>query len=90
MNVAQYFLGKNGTSSGTNIRKNILPTTTGYNGMTYSGISNNASSKVWDYLKQSMAYLFGIAIIIFIIMLFIHFFINISPTSSFHIHSISK
>lgn len=73
MNVAQYFLGKNGTSSGTNtnMAKSILPTNMGY-----SGISNNASSKMWEYLKQGMAYLFGIAIVIFIIMLFIHFFIT--------------
>jgi hypothetical protein len=73
MNVAQYFLGNKGTSSGTNtnMAKSILPTNMGY-----SGMSNNASSKMWDYLKQSMAYLFGIAIVIFIIMLFIHFFIT--------------
>ena len=70
MNVAQYF-GINKTSSGTNIGKSILPTNTDY-----TGISNNASSKMWEYMKQSIAYLFGIAIIIFIIMLFIHFFIT--------------
>ena len=71
MNVAQYFLGKNGSSSGknTNIAKSILPTNTGYTGytgMSYTGVTNNTTSKVWEYLKQSMAYLFGIAIIIFI------------------------
>ena len=76
MSVKNYFLGANGTSSGTNIRKSILPTTMPYTGTTYTGISNNASSKMWEYLKQIMAYLFGIAIIIFIIMLFIHFFIT--------------
>lgn len=78
MSVKNYFLGKNGTSSGTttNIRKSILPTTTPYSGIPYTGISSNTSSKMWDYLKQTMAYLFGIAIIIFIIMLFIHFFIT--------------
>jgi hypothetical protein len=77
MNVKKYFLGNNGTSSGTNIRKNVLPTTMPYTGLAYSGIStNNASSKVWDYMKQGLAYVVGIAIIIFIIMLFIHFFIT--------------
>ncbi len=77
MSVKNYFLGKNGTSSGTtNIRKSVLPTTVPYTGVPYTGISNNASSKMWEYLKQGMAYLFGIAIIIFIIMLFIHFFIT--------------
>lgn len=78
MNVAQYFLGKNGTSSGknTNMARSILPTNMSYSGMSYSGVSNNASSKMWEYLKQSIAYLFGIAIVIFIIMLFIHFFIT--------------
>ena len=76
MSVKNYFLGKNGMSSGTNIRKSILPTSTPYTGMTYTGIPSDASSKMWEYLKQSMAYLFGIAIIIFIILLFIHFFIT--------------
>jgi hypothetical protein len=76
MNVKNYFLGKNGTSSGTNIGKSILPTYTGYTGLPYPGVSSNASSKMWDYVKQGSAYLFGIAIIIFIIMLFIHFFIT--------------
>ena len=72
MSVKNYFLGKNGTPSGTtNIRKSVLPTT-----VPYTGVSNNASSKMWEYLKQGMAYLFGIAIIIFIILLFIHFFIT--------------
>ena len=82
MSVKKYFLGNNGTSSGTtNIRRSILPTTTPYSGMPYSGmpytgISSNASSKMWEYIKQGLAYLFGIAIVIFIIMLFIHFFIT--------------
>jgi len=76
MSVKNYFLGKNGMSSGTNIRRSILPTTMPYSGMTYTGISNNSSSKMWEYTKQGLAYLFGIAIIIFIIMLFIHFFIT--------------
>ena len=76
MSVKNYFLGRNGMSSGTNIRRSILPTTMPYTGMTYTGISNNASSKMWEYTKQGLAYLFGIAIIIFIIMLFIHFFIT--------------
>ena len=82
MSVKNYFLGKNGTSSGINIRKNVLPTTMPYTGtpytsMPYTGFtSSNASSKMWEYLKQSMAYIFGIAIIIFIIMIFIHFFIT--------------
>ena len=68
MSVENYFKG---TSSGTNIGKSIVPTYTGY-----TGISSNASSKMWDYMKQGLAYIFGIAIIIFIIMLFIHFFIT--------------
>jgi hypothetical protein len=73
MNIEQYFKGKNGASSGTNstIAKSILPTYTNY-----TGVSNNSSSKMWTYLKQGLAYLFGIGIIIFIIMLFIHFFIT--------------
>ena len=77
MSVKNYFLGRNGMSSGTtNIRRNILPTTMPYSGITYTGISSNTSSKMWEYIKQGLAYLFGIAIIIFIIMLFIHFFIT--------------
>jgi hypothetical protein len=75
MNIEQYFKGKNGSSFGTNTTKSILPTYTGYNGA-YTGISSNASSKVWEYMKQGLAYILGIAIIIFIIMLFIHFFIT--------------
>ena len=71
MNVAQYFLGNKGTSTGTNVSKNILPT-----GITYNGISSNASSNMWRYIKQGLSYLFGIAVIIFIIMLFVHFFIT--------------
>ena len=73
MNVAQYFLGKNGTSSSG---KNIVPTSMSYTGRNYASVSNNSSSKMLDYVKQSMAYLFGIAIVLFIIMLFIHFFIT--------------
>lgn len=70
MNVAQFFLGKNGasTNTATNTLKNGVPT--------YYGITNNSSSKVWLYMKQGLSYLFGIAIVIFIIMLFIHFFIT--------------
>jgi hypothetical protein len=74
MSVENYFKGKNGASSGINIGRSIIPTYTGYTG--YTGISNNASSKMWDYMKQGLAYIVGIAIIIFIIMLFIHFFIT--------------
>ena len=76
MSVKNYFLGANGTSSGTNIRRSMLPTTMPYTGMPYTGIYSNTSSKMWEYLKQGLAYLFGIAIVIFIIMLFIHFFIT--------------
>lgn len=70
MNVAQFFLGKNGTSTNTstNTSKSMIPT--------YYGTTNNSSSKVWLYMKQGLSYLFGIAIVIFIIMLFIHFFIT--------------
>jgi hypothetical protein len=74
MSVENYFKGKNGPSSGINMGRSIIPTYTGYTG--YTGVSNNTSSKVTDYLKQGLAYLVGIAIIIFIIMLFIHFFIT--------------
>lgn len=70
--VAQFFLGKNGSNTTTtgvgNTSKNIEPM--------YYGTTNNASSKVWLYMKQSLSYIIGIAIVIFIIMLFIHFFIT--------------
>jgi hypothetical protein len=71
MNVAQFFLGKNGAptnAAATNLSKTTVPT--------YYGTTNNASSKVWLYMKQSLSYVFGIGIVLFIIMLFIHFFIT--------------
>ena len=42
----------------------------------YTGMNSNSSSRLGIYVKQILSYLFGIAIVIFIIMLFIHFFIT--------------
>jgi hypothetical protein len=45
-------------------------------GSTLYGVNANTSSKMGIYVKQILSYLFGIAIVILIIMLFIHFFIT--------------
>jgi hypothetical protein len=79
MNVKQFFLGKNGnSSSGQNSTSSGFSFTpsTALTPTFYTGMNSNGSSKTWMYVKQILSYLFGIAIVIFIIMLFIHFFIT--------------
>jgi hypothetical protein len=82
MNVKQYFLGKNGNSSSGQNSTSSTPGTSYFSPSTalgttlYTGTNSNSSSKLGTYVKQILSYLFGIAIVIFIIMLFIHFFIT--------------
>lgn len=82
MNVKQYFLGKNGNSSSGQNSTSSTPGTSYFSPSTalgttlYTGTNSNSSSKLGMYVKQILSYLFGIAIVIFIIMLFIHFFIT--------------
>ena len=83
MNAKEYFLGKNGKPSGSNSTSST-PGTLGTSFLTpgaslgslYTGMNSNSSSRLGMYVKQILSYLFGIAIVIFIIMLFIHFFIT--------------
>jgi hypothetical protein len=68
-----FFLGKSESSSNqssTSATSNTSSTSF------YTGMELNSSSKLGIYVKQILSYLFGIAIVIFIIMLFIHFFIT--------------
>lgn len=87
MNVRQFFLGKNGNSSSG---QNSTPTTSSTPGIfsgfstpstalgttLYTGMNSNSSSRLGMYVKQILSYLFGIAIVILIILLFVHFFIT--------------
>ena len=81
MNVKQYFLGKNGNSSSGQSASSTPGTlyfspSTALGTTLYTGTSSNSSSKLGMYVKQILSYLFGIAIVVFIIMLFVHFFIT--------------
>jgi hypothetical protein len=84
MNAKEYFLGKSGKPSGSNSTSStpgifgtsFLTPGASLGSTLYTGINSNTSSKLGTYVKQILSYLFGIAIVIFIIMLFVHFFIT--------------
>ena len=81
MNVRQFFLGnsssgKNSTSTTSNtpglFNSSAFTPSTALGTTLYTGMNSNMGTHV----KQIVSYLFGIAIVIFIIMLFVHFFIT--------------
>jgi hypothetical protein len=81
MNAREYFLGINGKSSSGSNSTLTTSSTPGIFGTSFgttfnTGMNSNSSLKMGMYIKQILSYLFGIAIVIFIIMLFIHFFIT--------------
>jgi hypothetical protein len=86
MTAKEYFLGMNGKSSSQNtpststtsgiLNSSYFSPSTVFGNTLYTGMNPNNSSKMGMYIKQILSYLFGIAIVILIIMLFIHFFIT--------------
>jgi hypothetical protein len=84
MNAKEYFLGKSGKPSGSNstsstsgiLGTSFLTPGASLGSTLYTGMNSNSSSRLGMYVKQILSYLFGIAIVIFIIMLFVHFFIT--------------
>lgn len=75
MSAREYFLGKDKSSSQNNSsNSSYIAPITSFGTTLYTGMNSN--SNVGTNIKQILSYLFGIAIVIFIIMLFVHFFIT--------------
>jgi len=78
MSAREYFLGKDKSSNQNNSSRtsnsSYIAPITSFGTTLYTGMNSN--SNVGTNIKQVLSYLFGIAIVIFIIMIFVHFFIT--------------
>lgn len=78
MSAREYFLGKDKSSNQNNSSRtsnsSYIAPITSFGTTLYTGMNSN--SNMGMNIKQILSYLFGIAIVIFIIMIFVHFFIT--------------